>query len=153
MTSLGEANTNLYKKTLIDPQIYSGALIKGKVTDINEKFVTINAFIKADGYIPISQFKDENGELEIKTNDEVEVVIDYLEDLSGDIKLSREKAKKIRAWEELERIHKSNEIITGCITAKVKGGFTVKIDIIKAFLPGSLISFKSNIDDEEIKGK
>lgn len=144
---------NLYKKTLIDPQIYSGALIKGKVTDINEKFVTINAFIKADGYIPISQFKDENGELEIKTNDEVEVVIDYLEDLSGDIKLSREKAKKIRAWEELERIHKSNEIITGCITAKVKGGFTVKIDIIKAFLPGSLISFKSNIDDEEIKGK
>lgn len=144
---------NLYKKNLIDPQIYSGALIKGIVTEINEKFVTINAFIKADGYIPISQFKNENGELEIKLNDEVEVVIDYLEDLSGDIKLSREKAKKIRAWEELERIHKSNEIITGYITAKVKGGFTVKLDIIKAFLPGSLISFKSNIDDEEIKGK
>ncbi|HIH2763506.1 MAG TPA: 30S ribosomal protein S1 [Candidatus Azoamicus sp.] len=144
---------NLYKKNLIDPQIYSGALIKGIVTEINEKFVTINAFIKADGYIPISQFKDENGDLEIKLNDEVEVVIEYLEDLSGDIKLSREKAKKIRAWEELERIHKSNEIITGFITAKVKGGFTVKLNIIKAFLPGSLISFKSNIDDEEIKGK
>ncbi len=144
---------NLYKKNLIDPQIYSGALIKGKVTEINEKFVTINAFIKADGYIPISQFKNENGELEIKLNDEVEVVIEYLEDLSGDIKLSREKAKRIRAWEELERIHKSSEIITGYITAKVKGGFTVKLDIIKAFLPGSLISFKSNIDDEEIKGK
>ncbi|HIH2762560.1 MAG TPA: 30S ribosomal protein S1 [Candidatus Azoamicus sp. MARI] len=144
---------NLYKKNLIDPQIYSGALIKGIVTEINEKFVTINAFIKADGYIPISQFKNENGELEIKLNDEVEVVIDYLEDLSGDIKLSREKAKKIRAWEELERIHKSNDIIIGYITAKVKGGFTVKLDIIKAFLPGSLISFKSNIDDEEIKGK
>ncbi|HIH2762229.1 MAG TPA: S1 RNA-binding domain-containing protein [Candidatus Azoamicus sp.] len=144
---------NLYKKNLIDPQIYSGALIKGIVTEINEKFVTINAFIKADGYIPISQFKNENGELEIKLNDEVEVVIDYLEDLSGDIKLSREKAKKIRAWEELERIHKSNEIITGFITAKVKGGFTVKLNIIKAFLPGSLISFKSNIDDEEKKGK
>ncbi|HIH2763191.1 MAG TPA: 30S ribosomal protein S1 [Candidatus Azoamicus sp.] len=144
---------SLYKKNLIDPQIYSGALIKGKVTEINEKFVTINAFIKADGYIPISQFKNENGDLETQLNDEVEVVIDYLEDISGDIKLSREKAKKIRAWEELERIHKSNEIITGYITAKVKGGFTVKLDIIKAFLPGSLISFKSNIDDEEIKGK
>ena len=86
---------SLYKKNLIDPQIYSGALIKGKVTEINEKFVTINAFIKADGYIPISQFKNENGDLETQLNDEVEVVIDYLEDISGDIKLSREKAKKL----------------------------------------------------------
>ena len=144
---------NLYKKILIDPQIFPGAIIKGKVTEINDKLVTINAFIKSDGYIPLSQFKDEDGKLEIKINDEVEVVVEYLEDISGEIKLSREKAKKIRAWEELERIHKTNETIIGYITAKVKGGFTVKLDIMKGFLPGSLISFKTNIDDEEIKGK
>lgn len=150
---MDEKFENLYKKTLIDPQIFPGALIKGKITEINDKFVTVNAFVKADGYIPTSQFKNENGDLEVKLNDEIEVVIEHLEDASGDIKLSRERAKKIRAWEELERIYKSNETISGYITAKVKGGFTVKLDIIKAFLPGSLISFKSNIEDEEIKDK
>ena len=144
--------SDLYEKVLFNPGIYPGALIKGKVIGINNKFVTINAFLKADGYIPISQFKDENGQLEIKLNSEIEVVIDYLEDIHGDIKLSREKAKKIRTWEYLEHVYSNNEIITGYITAKVKGGFTVKIDVIKAFLPGSLVCFKP-AESEDIKGK
>lgn len=144
---------DLYEREMINPGIYPGALITGEVIDINSKFVTINAFLKADGYIPISQFKNEEGELEVELGSKVEVVIDYLEDLCGDIRLSREKAKRIRAWEELERIYKTNEIISGYVTAKVKGGFTVKLDIIKAFLPGSLVCFKSAIDADDVKGK
>ncbi|HIH2763822.1 MAG TPA: 30S ribosomal protein S1 [Candidatus Azoamicus sp.] len=144
---------DLYNKVLKNPNIYPGALILGEVTDISSNFVTINAFLKSDGYVPISQFIDEDGRLEIEVGNKVEVVIEYLEDLSGDIKLSREKAKKIRAWEDLEKIYKSNDIVSGYVTAKVKGGFTVKINVIKAFLPGSLVSFKSAIDSEEVKGK
>lgn len=144
---------DLYNKTLKNPNIYPGALIIGEVTDISNNFVTINAFLKSDGYIPISQFVDEEGKLEVDVGSKVELVIEYLEDLCGDIKLSREKAKKIRAWEELERIYKSNDVISGYVTAKVKGGFTVKINVIKAFLPGSLVSFKSAVDSDEVKGK
>lgn len=144
---------DLYNKVLKNPNIYPGALILGEVTDISSNFVTINAFLKSDGYVPVSQFTDEDGNLEVEIGSKVEVVIEYLEDLSGDIKLSREKAKKIRAWEDLEKIYKGNDIVTGYVTAKVKGGFTVKINVIKAFLPGSLVSFKSAIDSDEVKGK
>ncbi|MCC6972159.1 MAG: 30S ribosomal protein S1 [Phycisphaerales bacterium] len=145
--------SGLYNTVLKNPNIYPGALILGEVTDISANFVTINAFFKSDGYIPISQFTDEEGNLEVEIGSKVEVVIEYLEDLYGDIKLSREKAKKIRAWEDLEKIYKTNDIVNGYVTAKVKGGFTVKINVIKAFLPGSLVSFKSAIDSDEVKGK
>jgi len=148
-----EKFSDLYEKVLVNPGIYPGALVIGTVVDINNKFITLNAFLKADGYIPVSQFKNENGELEVKIGDKVEVVIDYLEDLCGDIRLSREKAKRLRAWEELERVYSSNETILGYVTAKVKGGFTVKLDIIKAFLPGSLVCFKSSIDSDDVKSK
>ncbi len=148
-----EKFNDLYETVLINPGIYPGALIKGKVVNINSKFVTINAFLKSDGYIPVSQFRNEKGKVEIKINSEVEVVIDYLEDMYGDVRLSREKAKKIRAWELLERAYKDNEVITGYITAKVKGGFTIRLDVVKAFLPGSLICFKPIVDIEILKGK
>ncbi len=144
---------NLYKKILIDPPIYSGALIKGNVIDINNNFVTINSFLKSDCYIPITQFENEKGELEIKIGSEVELVIDIVEDLCGDIRLSREKAKRIRAWEQLENVYKSDKIIIGSVIAKVKGGFTVKLETIKAFLPGSLVSFRSALESNDIKGK
>ncbi|HFL8824240.1 MAG TPA: 30S ribosomal protein S1 [Candidatus Azoamicus sp. OHIO1] len=144
---------DLYEEILENSKIYPGALITGEVIDINNRFVIVSAFLKADGYIPINQFKSEDGKLEVSVGSKVEVVIDYLEDIYGDVRLSREKAKKIRAWEELEKVYKSNEVIVGSVTAKVKGGFTVKIDSIKAFLPGSLVSFKSVFDPEDIKGK
>ncbi|HFL8819425.1 MAG TPA: 30S ribosomal protein S1 [Candidatus Azoamicus sp. OHIO2] len=145
--------TELYKKDLIDPPIYPGALINATITDINNNFVTVNAFVKSDGYIPISQFKNDKGILEIEIGNNVELVIDIVEDLTGEIKLSREKAKRLRAWEMLENIYKYDKIITGSVITKVKGGFTVKLDILKAFLPGSLISFRSTLEIDEIKGK
>ncbi len=145
--------TELYKKTLIDPPIYPGAIIKGTVRKIDTNYITISAFIKSDGYIPISQFKDEKGNLEVEIGNNIEVMIETIEDVSGEIKLSREKAKKIRAWENLEDAYKNEKITSGSIIAKVKGGFTVKLDILKAFLPGSLIGFKSSTDIEELKNK
>lgn len=150
-----EKNTfvNLYKKTLIDPPIYPGAIITTKVTDINNNFVTVNGFIKSDGYIPTSHFKNEKGICEVKIGSNVEVIIESVEDITGEIKLSREKAKKIRAWEELENVYKYEKTIIGFITAKVKGGFTVKLNTLKAFLPGSLIAFRSTLELDEIKGK
>ena len=148
-----ERFVDLYKKTLIDPPIYPGAIINATITDINNNFITVNAFLKSDGYIPISQFKDEKGILEVKVGNNVELVIDVVEDLSGEIKLSREKAKRIRAWEELENIYKYDKVVSGSVIAKVKGGFTVKLDVLKAFLPGSLVSFRSALELDEIKGK
>lgn len=150
-----EKNTfvNLYKKTLIDPPIYPGAIITTRVTDINNNFVTVNGFFKSDGYIPTSHFKNDKGVCEVKIGSNVEVIIETVEDITGEIKLSREKAKKIRAWEELENVYKYEKTITGFITAKVKGGFTVKLNTLKAFLPGSLISFRSTLELDEIKGK
>lgn len=144
---------DLYETHLTNPKIYPGALITGEVIDINNKFVVISAFLKADGYVPVNQFRKDNGELEVNIGSEVEVVIDYVEDIYGDVRLSREKAKKIRAWEELDKTYKSNKVIIGIITAKVKGGFTVKLNAINAFLPGSLICFKSLIDTDDFKGK
>ncbi len=149
-----EASFNsLFNEKILNPKIYPGALIKGKVVGVNDKFVIVSAFLKAAGYIPIYQFKSEDGELEVVIGDEIELIIDCLEDSYGNMRLSREKAKRMRAWQELERIYKTNDFIFGFITAKVKGGFTVKINNIKAFLPGSLIYQKPLIDHEELKGK
>ncbi len=142
----------LYESELLCPKVYPGILIKGKVIDIGNRFVVVSSFLKADGYIPIDQFKNDSGTIEIDIGSEVEVVVDYLEDIYGDVKLSREKAKKIRAWENLERIHKANEVIVGIISSKVKGGFTVNINDIKAFLPGSLVH-KSVSEADDISGK
>lgn len=133
--------------------IFPGAIVSGRITDINRNFITVNAFLKSDGYVPTSQFINEDGKIEVQIGNEVELVIDYLEDYSGDVKLSRDKAKRIRAWEKLENVYKSNDIIVGYVTSKVKGGFTVKLDVIKAFLPGSLISFKSDVQSDDFKGK
>lgn len=146
----------LYEKALSSKKyfpIYQGAIVNGKVIAINNKFVTINSFLKSDGFIPIFQFKDDNGLLEVNIGSDVEVVIESLDDSSGEIKLSRDKAKRVRAWEKLENVYKNNDTIIGYIASKIKGGFTVKLDVIKGFLPGSLIAFKSDVNSDEIKGK
>ena len=150
---LEENFNSLFNDKILNPKIYPGVLVKGTVISISNKFVVVSAFLKADGYIPVNQFRDETGTLEVVVGDEVELVVDCLEDIHGDMRLSREKAKRMRAWEVLEKVHKSDEIIVGFITAKVKGGFTVKLNNIRAFLPGSLIYQKPILDAEELKGK
>ena len=108
---------------------------------IDDEVVIVNAGLKSEGVIPTSQFRNENGELTVKVGDNVEVVIEQLEDGFGETRLSREKANRIKAWEDLEKAYDSQSVVTGVLTGKVKGGFTVAIDTIRAFLPGSSYNF------------
>src|SRR5690606_34780098 len=115
--------------------------------------VIVNAGLKSEGVIPIEQFFNEDGELEIHVGDEVEVALDSVEDGFGETRLSREKAKRARTWTKLEAAFEAGEIIKGLISGKVKGGFTVDIDEVRAFLPGSLVDVRPVRDTAYLEGK
>ena len=130
-----------------------GTIISGTVVDIGKDAVVVNAGLKSEGMIPIEQFQTENGKLEVEVGDEVEVALDALEDGYGETKLSREKARRARAWTELERIHEAGESVTGIITGKVKGGFTVELQDLRAFLPSSLVDVRPVRDTTYLEGR
>jgi small subunit ribosomal protein S1 len=130
-----------------------GSIVKGTVVEIRTDVVIVNAGLKSEGVIPIEQFRDENGELEVSVGDEVDVALDAVEDGWGETRLSREKAKRAAAWTELERAYENGETITGIITDKVKGGFTVNMNEIRAFLPGSLVDVRPVRDTTYLEGK
>lgn len=130
-----------------------GTIIFGTVVDIGKDTVVVNAGLKSEGMIPIEQFQTDNGQLEVEVGDEVEVALDALEDGYGETKLSREKARRARAWTELERIHEAGESVTGIITGKVKGGFTVELRDLRAFLPSSLVDIRPVRDTTYLEGR
>ncbi|MDY6980439.1 MAG: 30S ribosomal protein S1 [Pseudomonadota bacterium] len=130
-----------------------GAIITGTVVDITDDFVVVNAGLKSEGVIPVSQFFGEEGELEVSIGDNVEVALDSVEDGFGETRLSREKAKRAETWTKLEAAHEAGETVTGVITDKVKGGFTVELDHIRAFLPGSLVDVRPVRDTSYLEGK
>ena len=130
-----------------------GSIISGTVVDIGKDAVVVNAGLKSEGMIPIEQFQMDNGQLEVEVGDEVEVALDALEDGYGETKLSREKARRARAWTELERIHEAGESVTGIITGKVKGGFTVGMRDLRAFLPSSLVDIRPVRDTTYLEGR
>ena len=130
-----------------------GSIVVGTVVEIRSDVVVINAGLKSEGIVPIEQFFNDNGELEIKIGDEVKVALDALEDGFGETKLSREKAKRSLVWDELEEAQKNNATVTGRISGKVKGGFTVDIKDIRAFLPGSLVDVRPVRDPVYLEGK
>ncbi|MDE0411306.1 MAG: 30S ribosomal protein S1 [Gammaproteobacteria bacterium] len=130
-----------------------GMIINGTVVDIGKDAVIVNAGLKSEGMIPIEQFRTDNGELEVEIGDEVEVALDALEDGYGETRLSREKARRARAWTELERIHEAGETVTGMITGKVKGGFTVELQDLRAFLPSSLVDIRPVRDTTYLEGR
>lgn len=134
-------------------KIHLGAVLTGEVVHINKDFVVVNAGLKSESYVPIKQFISESGELEVKVGDPVEVVVDALEDGSGETRLSREKAKKIKAWDDLVVMFKDNKIVKGLVNSRVRGGFTVDIGLVKAFLPGSLVDVKPVKDNIDLEGK
>ena len=109
--------------------------------------------LKSEAVIPLEQFKNERGEIEVKAGDSVEVALDAMEDGSGETRLSREKAKRARTWTRLEESFNKSEIVTGTITGRVKGGFTVEIDNVRAFLPGSLVDVRPVRDTAYLEGK
>jgi small subunit ribosomal protein S1 len=150
---MSESFAQLLEESLKKVQLQTGELITAEVMHIDDEVVIVNAGLKSEGVIPTSQFKNENGELTVKVGDSVEVVIEQLEDGFGETRLSREKANRIKAWEDLEKAYESQSVVTGVLTGKVKGGFTVAIDSIRAFLPGSLVDVRPVRDPSYLEGK
>ena len=143
----------LFEESLHDKSMQIGDIIEGVIVDINNDVVIIHAGLKSEGVVPLEQFKDESGELQVAVGDTIEVALDAVEDGFGETRLSREKAVRARAWTELEKAHENQDIITGLLTGKVKGGFTVEIGLIRAFLPGSLVDVRPVRDTAYLEGK
>ncbi|MCW9003964.1 MAG: 30S ribosomal protein S1 [Gammaproteobacteria bacterium] len=148
-----ESFAQLFEESLQKTEMNVGTIMTGTVVDISDGYVTVSAGLKSEGVIPESQFMSEAGELEVNIGDDVEVVLEAVEDGWGETRLSRDKAKRAKAWTRLEAAHDAEEIITGIITGKVKGGFTVELGDIRAFLPGSLVDVRPVRDTSYLEGK
>src|SRR5210317_2027583 len=150
---MSENFAEMFEQSVKQMNMRVGEIITGEVVDINRDVVIVNAGLKSEGVIPVEQFYDENGELDVKIGDTVEVALDSFEDGYGESRLSREKAKRARAWTRLEEAQQNDEIVTGRFTGKVKGGFTVDIGEIRAFLPGSLVDVRPVRDTAYLEEK
>ncbi|MFZ4076552.1 MAG: 30S ribosomal protein S1 [Legionellaceae bacterium] len=150
---MSESFKELFEKSIIGAQFYPGAIINATVIGIDDDYVTLNAGLKSEGIVAIEEFKDKHGDVEIALGDVVEVALDSVEDGYGETLLSREKAKRLEAWRKLSKSHENNETVTGLISGKVKGGFTVEIGTIRAFLPGSLVDVRPVRDPSYLEGK
>ena len=150
---MSESFADLFEESLKDIEMKPGAIVSGQVVDIDSDWVTVHAGLKSEGVIPKAQFLNEQGELTIAVGDEVQVALDAVEDGFGETRLSREKAKRMEAWGELEKAFEAEEIVKGVISGKVKGGFTVDVNTIRAFLPGSLVDVRPVRDTAHLEGK
>ncbi len=130
-----------------------GSIVVGTVVEVRSDVVVINAGLKSEGIVPIEQFRNDDGEIDIAVGDQVKVALDALENGFGETVLSREKAKRAMVWDELEEALEKNETITGRISGKVKGGFTVDIKDVRGFLPGSLVDVRPVRDSTYLEGK
>lgn len=149
---MSENFAQLFEESLANIEMRPGAIITGVVVDIDNEVVVVNAGLKSEGVIPRNQFLSDSGELEVSVGDEVQVALDAVEDGFGETRLSRERAKRFAAWGVLEAVHEANETIKGVITGKVKGGFTVDVQSIRAFLPGSLVDVRPVRDTTHLEG-
>jgi small subunit ribosomal protein S1 len=148
-----ESFAELFEESLSSTQLRSGAIIIGTVLDITPEAVIVNAGLKSEGVIPRDQFLNHDGDIEVEIGDQVEVALDAVEDGFGATRLSREKAKRDQAWKVLEKAHEAEETVIGRINGKVKGGFTVELNDIRAFLPGSLVDVRPVRDTAYLEGK
>ena len=150
---MSESFAELFEESLSQTDMSAGNVVIGTIADISDGYVIVSAGLKSEGVIPVSQFTNLSGELEVAIGDEVEVVLEAVEDGYGETRLSREKAKRAKAWITLEKSFEAGEIITGIITGKVKGGFTVELGDIRAFLPGSLVDVRPVRDTAYLENK
>ncbi len=148
-----ESFAQLFEQSLANQRIRPGMILTGLVIGVNQDVVIVNVGLKSEAVIPIEQFRNELGECEVKAGDQVEVALDAMEDGTGETRLSREKAKRARTWTRLEQAFNDSEIVTGIITGRVKGGFTVEIETVRAFLPGSLVDVRPVRDTSNLEGK
>ncbi len=150
---MGESFAELFEESLKDIQMKSGSIITGTIIDIDSDWVTVHAGLKSEGVIPRQEFLSEQGEFTLQVGDEVKVALDSVEDGFGETKLSREKAKRAETWMVLESAIEKNEAVIGVINGKVKGGFTVDVNTIRAFLPGSLVDVRPVRDVDDLMFK
>jgi len=132
---MSESFAELFEESLQTIEMAPGAIVTGVVIDIDKDWVTVHAGLKSEGVIPIDQFFDENGELATAIGDEVQVSLETVEDGFGATRLSREKARRAESWLELEAAQTADEVVSGIISGKVKGGFTVDVNGLRAFCP------------------
>ncbi|MES0328045.1 MAG: 30S ribosomal protein S1 [Gammaproteobacteria bacterium] len=150
---MSESFAELFEESLAHTEMTAGTVVTGTVVEIFDGYVTVSAGLKSEGVIPENQFYNLAGELEVAVGDDVEVVLEAVEDGFGETRLSREKAKRARAWTSLEASFEAEEIVVGTITGRVKGGFTVEMGDIRAFLPGSLVDVRPVRDTSYLEGK
>jgi small subunit ribosomal protein S1 len=148
-----ESFAQLFEQSLANQRIRPGMILTGLIVEVTSDVVIVNVGLKSEAVIPLEQFKNERGEVEVKAGDQVEVALDSVEDGTGETRLSREKAKRARTWTRLEEAFNKSEIVTGVITGRVKGGFTVEIENVRAFLPGSLVDVRPVRDTSYLEGK
>ncbi|MGV3344840.1 30S ribosomal protein S1 [Enterobacteriaceae bacterium LUAb1] len=148
-----ESFAQLFEESLKEIETRPGSIVRGVVVAIDKDVVLVDAGLKSESAIPVEQFKNAAGELEIQVGDEVDVALDAVEDGFGETLLSREKAKRHEAWITLEKAYENAETVIGIINGKVKGGFTVELNGIRAFLPGSLVDVRPVRDTLHLEGK
>jgi small subunit ribosomal protein S1 len=150
---MSESFAELFEESFASQQIKPGSIITGIVVAVNDDVVIVSAGLKSEAVIPIEQFKNDKHEGGISVGDEIEVALDAVEDGFGETKLSREKAIRARTWIDLEKAFEAGEVVEGVINGRVKGGFTVEIDNVRAFLPGSLVDVRPVRDPGYLEGK
>ena len=132
----------LLDESLNTLEMQPGTIVSGVVLDLDKEWVTVHVGLKSEGIIPVDEFKDVEGKVDINVGDEIEVALEAVEDGYGETRISREKARKISAWKNLEEALETGEFVTGKVLNRVKGGFSVEVDVVKAFLPGSLVDIR-----------
>ncbi len=150
---MSESFAQLFEESLNETPMVPGAVITGTVVRVSSDYVVVSAGLKSESIIPIEQFSDERGKVEVKVGDQIRVALETVEDGFGTTRLSRERAKRLEAWIDLESAYEKKELVRGVIQGRVKGGFTVEINKIRAFLPGSLVDVKPVRDPDTLEGK
>ncbi len=150
---MSESFAELFEESLRTVEMEPGSIVTGTVVDINSDFVVVHAGLKSEGVIPRSQFLDEHGEFHLNIGDQVHVAMEVVDDGWGETRLSREKAKRAETWKMLESAFENHDVVEGQISGKVKGGFTVDINEIRAFLPGSLVDIRPLRETAHLEGK
>ena len=150
---MSESFAELLEESLQSIQMSPGSIVTGTVVDIDDDWVVVHAGLKSEGVIAKSQFLNERGEFNLSVGDQIKVAMEVIDDGFGETRLSREKARRAESWQKLEQAIENNEVVTGIINGKVKGGFTVDIEEVRAFLPGSLVDVRPLRDTLHLEGK
>jgi small subunit ribosomal protein S1 len=150
---MSESFADLFEESLQTIEMAPGSIVTGTVVDIDDDWVVVHAGLKSEGVIPKNQFLNEEGECTLNIGDQVKVAMEVVDDGFGETRLSREKAKRAESWEHLEDASEKGEVVIGIINGKVKGGFTVDVNDIRAFLPGSLVDIRPLRETAHLEGK